>query len=131
MDPACALQVRALAGYWTVMPTPSLVISTLHMNLAHKLQVRRLAGGRVYTGKQARELGLVDELGGLQVGCLVSWVVCLVLACLGGSMAAASQCAMRVHDSVHARPAKPGAMPSCHAHVSLPPELPSSIHRRL
>ena len=28
-------------------------------------QVRKLADGRVYTGDQAKQLGLVDELGGL------------------------------------------------------------------
>ncbi len=31
-----------------------------------KEQVRRIAGGRVYTGTRALELGLVDELGGLE-----------------------------------------------------------------
>jgi protease IV len=30
-----------------------------------KKPVDELAGGRVYTGEQARELGLVDEIGGL------------------------------------------------------------------
>jgi protease-4 len=30
-------------------------------------QVRRIAGGRVWTGQQARELGLVDHVGGFQV----------------------------------------------------------------
>ena len=29
-------------------------------------RVRRLADGRIFTGRQARELGLVDDLGGLQ-----------------------------------------------------------------
>jgi protease IV len=29
-------------------------------------QVRRLADGRIFTGRQAKELGLVDDLGGLQ-----------------------------------------------------------------
>ena len=29
-------------------------------------KVRRLADGRIFSGNQAKELGLVDELGGLQ-----------------------------------------------------------------
>jgi protease-4 len=33
----------------------------------NKEQIRKVAGGRVWTGVQAKALGLVDELGGLQV----------------------------------------------------------------
>ncbi len=37
--------------------------------------VLRIAEGRIYTGKRAKELGLVDELGGLQDAIAAAWTL--------------------------------------------------------